>query len=315
MRSGNLPSRYETNTLPLITQLGATLSNAAITGATISVADASTWPSSGNIRVVQSAVTAGNVEIISYSAKTNTSLTIGTGGTNGRALSGANTVAQTFTYSATNPTAVELLTPQAASTISHWGSSVIMDGRYDDDRSFVFSVGSLTSIANVAQNVRQPIMSIRLAPSVDNGLTGLIGVREILNRMQLTPRGVDCYTVGTAFRIDLILNPRLSSGTWASVGGSSLAQYIFHTQGATAAGGEVIYSFFTNVGAATSQDLALVRDLGTSILSGGNSTTASLTQTNLYPDGPDVLTVCCTNITNQGTNTINSRLSWTEAQA
>jgi hypothetical protein len=99
------------------------------------------------------------------------------------------------------------------------------------------------------------------------------------------------------------------------VGGSSLAQYIFHTTGATAAGGEIIYSFFTNLGAATSQDLNLVRDIGTSILSGGNTTTASLTQANLYPDGPDVLTVCCTNITTQGTNTINSRIGWTEAQA
>jgi hypothetical protein len=150
---------------------------------------------------------------------------------------------------------------------------------------------------------------------VDNGLTGLIGVREILNRMQLTPRGIDCYTSGTAYRIDLLLNARLSGGTWASVGGSSLAQYIFHTAGQTAAAGEVIYSFFTNTGSATSQDLALVRDIGTSILSGGNTTTASKSEANLYPDGPDVLTVCATNITATGTNTINSRLSWTEAQA
>lgn len=315
MRSGNLPSRYETNTLPLLTTLTATLSSAAITGATISVADASLFPSSGNVRVVQSAATGGNVEIINYSARSNTLLTIGSAGTNGRAVAGGNTSAQTFTYSATAPTSVELYSPQTASTISHWGSSVIMDGRYDDDRSFVFSVGSTTAIANVAQNVRQPVMSIRLAPSVDNGLTGLLGVREILNRMQLTPRGVDCYTTGTAYRIDLLLNARLSGGTWASVGGSSLAQYIFHTAGQTAAGGEIIYSFFTNVGSATSQDLALVRDLGTSILSGGTTTTASKTQADLYPDGPDVLTVCATNVTSQGTNSINSRLSWTEAQA
>ena len=315
MRSGNLPSRYETNTLPLQTTLTATLSSVAITGATISVADTTGWPSAGNIRIVQGSAVGGNVEVINYSAKTSTTLTIGSQGTNGRAVTGGNTSAQTFTYSSTNPTAVELLTPQAASTISHWGSSVIMDGRYDDDRSFVFSVGSVTAISNIAQNVRQPIMSIRLAPSVDNGLTGLLGVREIINRMQLTPRGVDAYTTGTSFRIDLILNGRLSGGTWASVGGSSLSQYIFHTAGQTVSGGEVIYSFFTNVGAATSQDLALVRDIGTSILSGGNTTTASKTEANLYPDGPDVLTVVATNITSQGTNSINSRLSWTEAQA
>jgi hypothetical protein len=111
------------------------------------------------------------------------------------------------------------------------------------------------------------------------------------------------------------LNARLSAGSWVNVGGSSLSQYIFHTAGQTAAAGEVIYSFFTNTGSATSQDLALVRDIGTSILSGGNTSTASVTPANLYPDGPDVLTVCATNITTSGTNTINSRLSWTEAQA
>jgi len=315
MRSGNLPSRYETNTLPIYTALTASVSSALTTGATISVADASTFPLAGNIRIVESKATGGNVEIINYSTRSNTVLTIGSAGTAGRAVTGGATTAQTFTYSATSPTAVELYSPQTASTISHWGSSVIMDGRYDDDRSFVFSVGSLAPVANVAQNVRQPIMSVRLAPSVDNGLTGLIGVREILNRMQLTPRGIDCYTSGTAYRIDLLLNARLSGGTWTSVGGSSLAQYIFHTAGQTAAAGEVIYSFFTNTGSATSQDLALVRDIGTSILSGGNTTTASVTQANLYPDGPDVLTVCATNITATGTNTINSRLSWTEAQA
>jgi hypothetical protein len=316
MRSGNLPSRYETNTLPQVTQLAATLSSAAITGATISVVDTSLFPSAGNVRIVASGnPTGGAVEIINYTAKTGNTLTIGTGGTNGRAIAGGNASPQTFTLVSTVATSVELYSPQTASTISHWGSSVIMDGRYDDDRSFVFSVGATTSIANVAQNVRQPIMSIRLAPSVDNGLTGLIGVREILNRMQLTPRGIDVYTVGTSYRIDLILNGRLSAGTWASVGGSSLSQYIFHTVGQTVSGGEVIYSFFTNVGAATSQDLALVRDIGTSILSGGNTATASNSPQNLYPDGPDVLTVVATNITSQATNSINSRISWTEAQA
>lgn len=315
MRSGNLPSRYETNTLPVYTYLTASVSSALTTGATISVADASVFPPAGNIRVVESKATGGNVEIINYSSRSNTVLTIGTAGTNGRAVAGGNTSAQTFTYSASSPTTVELYSPQNASTISHWGSSVIMDGRYDDDKSFVFSVGALTALSNIAQNVRQPVMSIRLAPSVDNGLTGLLGVREILNRMQLTPRGIDAYTSGTSFRIDLLLNARLSGGTWASVGGSSLAQYIFHTAGQTAAGGEVIYSFFTNVGAATQQDLALVRDMGTSILSGGNTTAASKTEANLYPDGPDVLTIVATNITTQGTNSINSRLSWTEAQA
>jgi hypothetical protein len=179
----------------------------------------------------------------------------------------------------------------------------------------VFNAGSLAPISNLVQNVRQPILSIRIAPSVDSGNTGLLGVREIINRMQLTLRQMDVYTSGTAFKMEIFLNGRLSGGTFAALGGSSLAQVAYHTGGQTIIGGEAIFGFFTSNSGAVTQDLSIVRDIGTSILSGGNSYSVPTTPVNLYPDGPDMLTVCCTNITNQSNNTINSRLSWTEAQA
>jgi hypothetical protein len=318
MRSGNLVARYETNTIPYTTYLTATLSSAATTGATISVADTTGWPSSGTVVLTSSAATGAVIEYITYSAKTATSLTI-----SARAQTGGQGSAQTFTLSGVSTgspggTAVvraELYSPQCASTISHWGSSVIMDGRYDDDKSLVFNAGSLTALSNLSQNVRQPILSLRIAPSVDNGSTGLLGAREIINRMQLTLRQMDVYTSGTAFKIDVILNGRLSAGTFSSVGGSSLAQVAYHTGGQTIAGGEAIFGFFTSNSGAVTQDLSIVRDIGTSVLGGGTSLNVPTTTANLYPDGPDVLTVCCTNITNQTSNTINSRLSWTEAQA
>jgi hypothetical protein len=318
MRSGNLVARYETNTIPYATYLTATLSSAATTGATISVADTTGWPSSGTVVLTSSAATGAVIEYITYSAKTATSLTI-----SARAQTGGQGSAQTFTLSGVSTgspggTAVvraELYSPQCASTISHWGSSVIMDGRYDDDKSLVFNAGSLTALSNLSQNVRQPILSLRIAPSVDNGSTGLLGAREIINRMQLTLRQMDVYTSGTAFKIDVILNGRLSGGTFSSVGGSSLAQVAYHTSGQTITGGEGIFGFFTSNAGAVTQDLSIVRDIGTSVLGGGNTLNVPTTTANLYPDGPDVLTVCCTNITNQTSNTINSRLSWTEAQA
>lgn len=65
----------------------------------------------------------------------------------------------------------------------------------------------------------------------------------------------------------------------------------------------------------TQQDLSLVRDLGTSILGGGTTNTAPTTSANLYPDGPDVVTVRVTNVSSVTTNSIQARLSWTEAQA
>jgi hypothetical protein len=318
MRSGNLVARYETNTIPPYTYLAATLASASTTGATISVGDVTSWPSSGTMFLTQAGNTGGITEFITYSAKVGTTgLVIAA-----RAATGGAVAAATFTVTGisaaspagTAPIQVELYSPQVASTISHWGSSVIMDGRFDDDKSFVFNAGYNTALTNLAQNTRIALMSIRLGPSVDNGLTGLLGVREILNRMQLTLRSMDIYSGTVPFRIDLILNGRVSAGTFAAVGGSSLAQIAYHTATTTIQGGESIYGFFTNLNAATSQDLNSVRDIGTSILGGGTSLTCPTTAANIYPDGPDIITICATAI-GGSTNTINARLSWTEAQA
>ena len=62
------------------------------------------------------------------------------------------------------------------------------------------------------------------------------------------------------------------------------------------------------------RSLTAVRDLGNSILGGGTSFTVPSSQTGLYPDGPDVLTIVVTNLTSTAAN-ITALLSWTEAQA
>jgi hypothetical protein len=307
IRSGNLPARYEVNTIPPTTTLTATLSSASTTGASISVADTSLFPSSGTL-VISNAAASGTQEYITYSAKTATTFTI-----TARAQTGGST-AQTFTFSATAPINVELYSPQCASTISHWGSSVIMDGRYDDDKSLVFNAGMNTTLSNLTLGTRFALMSVRLSPSVDNGFTGVLGAREILNRMQLTPRSMGSFTTNSTFRMEIILNGRVSGGTFAPVGGSSLAQVAYHAGSTTIAGGESMFTYFTSPGAASSQDLTQVRDIGNSILGGGTILTCPTTTANLYPDGPDILTVCATAISTS-TNSINVRLNWTEAQA
>jgi hypothetical protein len=308
MRSGNLPARYETNSLPYYTNLTATLSSASTTGATISVADTTGWPSTGTVVLTQAAATSAVIEYITYTAKTATTLTIGS-----RAQTGGGS-ATTFTFSATAPIMAELYSPQFAPAVNHWGSSVIMDGRFDDDKSFVFNAGFNTALTNLISGTRIAIMSIRLAPTVDNGLTGLLGSKEVINRMQLTLRSMDIYAATTPFKIDLILNGRVSNGTYTTVGGSSLAQIAYHTSTTTISGGESIFGFFTNFNAATNQDLNQVRDIGNSILGGGTTLTCPTTVANMYPDGPDIITICATAI-GGNTNTINSRVSWTEAQA
>ena len=310
MRSGNLVARYETNTIPYQTYVTSAWGITTGVG-TINVADTTGWPASGVVVVYAAAATGAAIEYMAYSSKTLTSLVI-----SARAQTGG-TSATAFTYSATAPLMVELYSPQAASTISHWGSSVIMDGRFDDDKSLVFVAGMQTAISNIGAGVTQPLISIRVAPSVDNGLTGILGNREIINRMQLVLRSMGAYSTGTSMTllISLRLNSRVSGGTFASVGGSSLAQVAYHTSGQTVSGGEQIFAFFTTTPGVTGQDLSAVRDIGNSILGGGTTTAAPTTANNLYPDGPDIITICATNVTAVTTNSINARISWTEAQA
>jgi hypothetical protein len=327
MRSGNLPARYETNTQAYYSYLTGTLSSVATTGATFSLYGyLDDWPSTGTVVLNQASV-GGTVEFITYTAKTlnainaygyyTTTFTIGTrattGGT-GTPTTFTVTGAGNYTPGGTAPIMVTLSSPVQASTISHWGSSVIMDGRYDDDKSLVFNVGMNTAAANVTAGTRYALISLRSSPSVDNGFTGLLGAREIINRMQLIMRQMDVYTT-QPYRIDLILNGAVSAGSFIPVGGSSLSQYALHATSTTITGGENIFSFFTNTSGVTQQELTLVRDLGTSILGGGTSLTCPTGNTGKYPDGPDIVTVCATVISSSGTNSINARISWTEAQA
>ncbi len=223
---------------------------------------------------------------------------------------------QSFTYSNTAPVAVELHSPSFSPTISHWGTSVIMDGRYDDDKSFVFTQG-MTSTLAIAAAATNALLSFRIAPSVSNGLPGAtLGSREIVNRMQMVLRQLDFTSTGQ-FLVTLVLNGFVGNGSvgWQSVGGSSLAQYVPHQGTTTITGGETIYGFYLNsAGGAsfttTQQELSLVRDMGSSILGGGESRS----NTAFYPDGPDIITVMARNIS-ASTASCACRLSWTEAQA
>jgi hypothetical protein len=316
MRSGNLPSRYECNTIPPITYLTSTLANAATS---MSVNDTSEFPSTGTLVVRAAGNTGATVEYINYTGKTATSFTgltravtnlTGPGGLTGGGGT-ATAGGGTFTFSATAPISVEMHSPQHSASVGHWGSSVVMDGRYDDDKSFLFTAGMITSLS-VNAAATNALLSIRLAPSVDSGLTGLLGSRELINRMQLTLREVGVLSGGN-FLISLILNGRVSGGSYTAAGGSSLAQVCRHTVGQTVTGGETVYSFFTDT-RVTSRELDLVRDLGNSVLGGGNTLNAPTTVNNIYPDGPDIIVVAATNVGTAAT-TINARISWTEAQA
>jgi hypothetical protein len=164
----------------------------------------------------------------------------------------------------------------------------------------------------------QPLISIRLAPSVDNGTPGVLGQREIINRMQLILDSVGILSTHAA-EITLKLNGSLNNNSWQRVTNPSLSQLIYHSSADTINGGTTVFSFraqgsvgTTNRGSVvTTAELGEIATLGNSIL-GGDGT---------YPDGPDVLTVVARLIEDPSTVattnpfTVAARISWSESQA
>jgi hypothetical protein len=401
MRSGNLPGRYESATIPPVTTATASISS---TDLVINVADTSQFPSTGVLQIKQyTSATAAKIEHVYYSSKTatkfiipaysgtvNTSLgragagatftttTFGSGATANRitvspasslstvqigmrlqsvgnttggtvnaftdatyitnldtvngyvytsqtplvttantkvtALSMSASTPQAFTYSSTQPIAVELAYPTLAPTISHWGTSVIMDGRFDDDKSLLFTYGQ-TAKTTIAASATNALMSIRIAPSVDNGTIGAFGSRELINRMQLVLRALDIslLTANSNILVTAVLNGVPGSAVaWSGIGTptSSLAQIADYAgTTVTATGGETTGGFFVSTTA--SVDLSLVRDLGNAVLGGGSTNS----NTGIYPDGPDTLTILVKNLSTTASVDVVGRLSWTEAQA
>ena len=228
------------------------------------------------------------------------------------------TTGQAFTYSATAPTTVELAFPSFSPALSHWGTAAIMDGKFDDDKSLVFTFGQTAGTA-IAAGATAALISIRLAPSADSGQIGAFGAREVINRMQLKLQSLGITVSGTAqpLLVTCILNGVPSTSTaWTNAIGnatgvqnSSLAQVASYAGGSTSvAGGEVAGGFF--VQGTDRLDLSTVRDLGNSILGGGGPNS----NTQIYPDGPDTMTILVRNL-GAASATVFARLGWTEAQA
>jgi len=172
---------------------------------------------------------------------------------------------------------------------------------------------------NIDLNSLIPLISVRLAPSVDNSLIGSLGDRDVVNRMQLKMKELG-VSVSHDSTITVVLNGNVSNTTYSNVGSPSLSQYIAHAAGDTIDGGFTIYQFRASGGSQKSAgkrfsntstfSLDGLTDLGNSIL-GGN---------NVFPNGPDILTICTSVVETSEIDTtsvyqVSSRLSWAESQA
>ena len=235
-----------------------------------------------------------------------------------------STTGQAYTYDSTQPVSVELLAATSVPQISHWGSSVIMDGLYDDDRAYVYTIGTkLRRSIGTGGNKTRSVLALRLAPSVDNGIIGDFGTRELVNRMQLVLRSMDVLSEGQFF-VELVLNPiPTSTVNWQPVGGTSLAQFtnMNGQSNIDFIGGEVIYGFYAggaqDNAVPESYSLSDVKEISNSILGGGSENYENTTPPNptgIFPDGPEVVGIRVTNIGSSSAK-IDARISWTEAQA
>ena len=304
---------------------GNTVADDQVSGTTISpssltVADARGFPTpaqtSGTLTVEVMAAN-GNIEYINYTNVTSSGIIWGLT----RAATGGQASAQAFANGDVR-TAVEFVAPASVPSLSHWGSSAIMDGLFNDDKSLIFNYGTTTAVST-SSTTPVVLMAIRVAPSVDNGVTGLLGAREIINRMQLQLESLGIVTTGNTYLINLILNGYASgalSGSFVApiqqANGitSSLAQIAVNTNAVNIVGGESVAAAYCNANGVTTLDLAQVRDLGNSILGGGTSNTVPTAQSGFYPDGPDILYVVAQAVS-ATPGTILARLSWKEAQA
>jgi hypothetical protein len=170
---------------------------------------------------------------------------------------------------------------------------------------FLYPEGALN---NTSGPNYQPLLSLRLSPSVSEGLTGKLGDRDVINRMQLRLQEIGVST-NALVDVKILLNPRLNNLNFQSVDPPSLTQIVEHTAADTVSGGIQVYNFSAQGGAGgvestTTVDVSTLFELSNSIL-GGDS---------IFPDGPDILTIAVSRLT--GTPTLSSaKMSWAEAQA
>jgi len=154
-----------------------------------------------------------------------------------------------------------------------------------------------------------PLTSVRLAPSVDSGITGAVGEREIINRMQLALKNA-AVTANADSEVYLILNALPSRLRYQNAQRPSLSEIIEHQIEDTLLNTTVIYSAKVSGGSSIDIELGDLLEVGNSILGGDG----------VFPSGPDLLTLAVQPQVTSGFNfatpyRVSGKISWAESQA
>ena len=313
MRSGNLPIRYSIENDSPSTYLTASMNSSQTT---IPAADLTLFPNSGTMYV--------DNEMISYTGR---SVTSGAGNFTGctRAATlvqyqqgNTNTLTAGTATTHTANTGAIIISNTCSPTLTHWGSALIADGGYDEDRGYIFNYQQLGVALTTSTKTA---FLIRLAPSVSNSAVGQLGAKDLLNRSQLLLQAIGTACSGGSSSgsvvVEGVLNPRnYSSATWfalntESVGGqpsfAQVATTVVYTSGTAALPGEQVFAYTAPSTTSGSVDGALeltqLKELTGAPLGGDYK----------FPDGPDILAI---NVrTTTGTATGHILLRWSEAQA
>lgn len=312
MRTGNLPVRYsiDNDGSPAVASLTADPGSG---GTTLNVTDTTFFPNAGTLYI--------DNELISYTGKNATQFT---GCTRAVTLSqyvGGSTRNFTAAAAASHSigTGVILVSNTCSPTLSHWGSALICDGGFDEDRGYIFNY-QRTGMA--LSPTTQTAFLIRLAPSVSNSAVGDLGSKDLLNRSQLLLNAVAVQTYGNgpgasmgSVIVEGVLNPRnFSTASWGTLnlesqgGQPSLAQVavsVSYLAGSPtfAQPGEQVFAFSATPNSDNRLELNELKELTNSPFGGVGG----------YPNGPDTLAINVRTVV--GTTSGTVLLRWGEAQA
>lgn len=329
LRTGNLPARYEVSTSCRHSKV---ITSATGTSGDFTVLNADhLFPTDGGTLLLTS-VQGSDIlsEVINYTSISGNTIQGTTRGSSyTRFINGSNRTFSGTTTPRNHPvgTAVRFIGSNLAPTISHWGSSVIMDGQFKEDSGFNFTASTYS--VTVAAGTTETVLLFRPAPAVSNTLVGNVGERELINRSRLQlqslevnnvgdPRNVSGTQIVDPRRIEIIgiLNPSNldpAGITWSNASSfaygtattgyqPSFAQYnnVLRTDPAD---GEILFKFITSKESELF-DISTSKELQNSIL-GGNG---------LFPNGPEMVAFAITNKSGFST-TVDVILTWQEAQA
>ena len=210
---------------------------------------------------------------------------------------------------------VRTMNNNCSPALSHWGTSVIMDGNFTEDKSYLFTASMSAFAFPTNMNIEIPLLSVRLAPAADYGIGSILGSRNLINRSIIVLNDVQILT-RQAVNITLKVNCESplwnQQQRWFAAGNGSISQYMDHglpSQTGPLSGGTIVGGFFAGEQDAgrnqvTNYPINIIRNLGNSILGGDT----------VFPNGPDILTVFARPFTSSIANRTLCKLSWLEAQ-